>query len=64
MNTRLYQLTHKKTGAVRLVAAENQAQAYRHVSRDDYTIDTPTPLQIAALVTETGVKVERASDAA
>lgn len=63
MSKRLYQLTHKATGAVRLVEADNQAQAFRHVSRDDYTIDIPSPLTLVKLMQDNAVRVEKASDA-
>lgn len=58
--TRVYLVTHAK-GAKRLVRASSQAQALRHASRGDYTVDVPTQDELVTALTS-GTKVEDAKE--
>lgn len=53
----LYAVRNKASGNIRLVDADNQAQALRHVAGDEYAVTIPKSREVAKLVAD-GVKVE------
>lgn len=53
----LYAVRNKASGNIRLVDADNQAQALRHVAGDEYAVTIPKSREVAQLVAD-GVKVE------
>jgi hypothetical protein len=53
----LYSVRNKETGAIRLVDAQQNAQALRHVAEDVFEVLVAKPRQIAELVAK-GVKLE------
>jgi hypothetical protein len=53
----LYSVRNKETGAIRLVDAQQNAQALRHVAEDVFEVLVAKPRQIAELVGK-GVKLE------
>jgi hypothetical protein len=58
--TRVYIATPAK-GAKRLVRADSQAQALRHASKGDYSVDIPTQDELVIALTA-GIKVEDAKE--
>lgn len=54
--SRIYRVKNKTTGDVRLVDAQTQARALRHVAADTFEVDVPTTRDALKL----GVKVETA----
>ena len=46
-----YIIRNTDTGEERLVRADNQAQALRHITRTSYTVEVATADQIVALLT-------------
>lgn len=53
----LYSVRNKETGAIRLVDAQQNAQALRHVAEDVFEVLVAKPRQIAELVAK-GVSLE------
>jgi hypothetical protein len=53
----LYSIRNKETGAIRLVDAQQNAQALRHVAEDVFEVLVAKPRQIAELVSK-GVVLE------
>jgi hypothetical protein len=55
--SRIYAVTRKGHGTLRLVKAGNWAQALRHVAKDEYAVDVAEQDQLVEAVNR-GVKVE------
>ncbi len=55
----LYKVTDAETGDVRLVDADNNTRALRHVTEARFTVSTPDALEAARLASE-GIAVEKA----
>lgn len=55
--TRIYAVTRKGHGTVRLVEAPNWAQALRHIAHDEYEVDVAEQRQLVECIAR-GVKVE------
>jgi len=55
--SRIYAVTRKGHGTLRLVKASNWAQALRHVAKDEYEVDVAEQDQLVEAVNR-GVKVE------
>jgi len=55
--SRIYAVTRKGHGTLRLVKATNWAQALRHVAKDEYAVDVAEQDQLVEAVNR-GVKVE------
>lgn len=53
----LYSVRNKETGVIRLVDAQQNAQALRHVAEDVFEVLVAKPRQIAELITQ-GIKLE------
>jgi len=60
--SRIYAVTRKGHGTLRLVKATNWAQALRHVAKDEYTVDVAEQDQLVEAVNR-GVKVELVNEA-
>lgn len=61
--SRIYFVVNTKTGAERLIDAVNEAQAIRHVARDEYAASVAGQRTLVELLAK-GVKVERAGEVA
>ena len=60
METRIYIIRNKKTGAARMVDAPTGAMAMRHVASDTFKLEVGKAKEVALLMEE-GVKVEQIS---
>ena len=57
---RIYVVTNRSDGITRLVRANNQSQALRHVAGDTFDVGVPTQDGLVHLLTDAGVAVENA----
>ncbi|MGL6289344.1 MAG: hypothetical protein ACRC2H_01490 [Silanimonas sp.] len=55
----LYKIADTEDGEIRLVEADNNTRALRHVTDARFVVSTPDPLETARLVGE-GIAVEKA----
>lgn len=62
--TRIYIVRCKPSGATHLVEAASASAARNHVTRNDYSVEVASALDVARHITDLGLQVQVAGDAA